>query len=98
MSISPEAKPPEEKKKFSFPKFQLPTFSFKDFRLKTQVGKSMFRHGYSDDERDRALTLLEQMVEQRTFYLPYGLSGPTWEPIRSDPRFKQVLRKLGVER
>lgn len=52
---------PEPKKKFPFnllPEFKKPNFSFKDFRLKTQVGKSMFRHGYSDDERDRALTVL----------------------------------------
>jgi len=37
---------------------KLPQFSFKDFRLKTQVGKSMFRHGYSDDDKDRAMTVL----------------------------------------
>ena len=51
----PPADKPAEKKKFSF---KLPTFSMKDFRLKTQVGKSMFRHDYKDDDRDRALTVL----------------------------------------
>ena len=60
MADQPEANPQPEKKKFSFklPSFKKPNFSFKDFRLKTQVGKSVFRHGYSDDERDRALTVL----------------------------------------
>lgn len=58
-------KPEEPKKKFPFNLFQKfknfkkpEPMSFKDFRLKTQVGKSMFRHAYSDDERDRALTVL----------------------------------------
>jgi quinol-cytochrome oxidoreductase complex cytochrome b subunit len=47
---------PEKKKKFEFKLPQM--MSFKDFRLKTQVGKSMFRHNYSDDDRDRAMTVL----------------------------------------
>ena len=51
-----DPKKPEEKKKF---KLSLPKLmSWKDFRMKTQVGKSMFRHGYTSDERDRALTVL----------------------------------------
>ena len=60
--MSNPPKPEEPKKKFPFnllPNFKKPEMmSFKDFRMKTQVGKSMFRHGYSDDDRDRALTVL----------------------------------------
>ncbi len=59
MVDQPEEKKPEpQKKKFSLKLPKLPSMNFKDFRLKTQVGKSMFRHGYSDDERDRAMTVL----------------------------------------
>ena len=60
--MTDQPKPEAPKKKFPFnllPEFKKPEMmSFKDFRMKTQVGKSMFRHGYSDDDRDRALTVL----------------------------------------
>jgi len=45
---------PEPKKKFSLPNFGEKLKSFQ----RSQVYKSMFRHGYSSDERDRALTVL----------------------------------------
>ena len=45
---------------------------------------------------DEAFQWLEQAVEARDFLL---FSIPTfswWDPLRSDPRFKALLKKMGL--
>jgi adenylate cyclase len=44
-------------------------------------------------DRDRAFALLEQAVTARTA-LPFWTCDPDLDPIRDDPRFKQLLQRL----
>jgi TolB-like protein/Tfp pilus assembly protein PilF len=47
-------------------------------------------------EHDRALTLLEKLVGERSSALPMWLkSDPQYDPIRTEPRYQALLRKIG---
>jgi serine/threonine protein kinase/tetratricopeptide (TPR) repeat protein len=45
-------------------------------------------------EKDRALALLERGYEERDAALAYINTWPLWDPIRSDPRFQALLRRM----
>jgi len=44
---------------------------------------------------DLSIDWLEKAYEEREFGLS-GLSGPLWDPLRSDPRFQELLRRIGL--
>ena len=44
-----------------------------------------------------ALDWLEKAAEERTPWLPELKVDPTWDALRSDPRFIAVLKKIGLE-
>jgi TolB-like protein/Tfp pilus assembly protein PilF len=46
-------------------------------------------------DHDRAIAELERGVETRSF-LPFALADPQLDPLRSDPRFQQLLRRAGL--
>ena len=47
-------------------------------------------------DADRAFELLDQAYEDRAFFLPFiGLDLP-YEPLRSDPRFVDLLDRIGL--
>ena len=46
---------------------------------------------------DTALALLDTATNSAAWRFQYLKSDPVWEPIRSDPRFEEVLRKIGLE-
>ncbi len=46
-------------------------------------------------ERDQALTWLERGFEANAIALFYK-DAPVWDPIRSDPRFTRLVRRMGV--
>ncbi len=46
-------------------------------------------------ENDRALDWLERAYEARDPNLPYIGSNPNYDSLRSDPRFKGLLRRMG---
>ena len=48
-------------------------------------------------DTDGALALLEQAVEAREPSLPIGMQGANWDPIRSDPRFQKLLRRMNLQ-
>jgi len=47
-------------------------------------------------ERDRALAALEDMAVNRNSTIPQLLWNSAFDPIRDDPRFKAVLKKIGL--
>ena len=47
-------------------------------------------------ERDRAFECIERSIADRSLVASW-LRGPEFEPIRSDPRFKAILARLGLK-
>jgi tetratricopeptide (TPR) repeat protein len=47
-------------------------------------------------EKDKAFELLDKAVAQRSTFLVYSKSEPRLDPLRSDPRFKQMLTQIGL--
>ncbi len=47
-------------------------------------------------EKDQAFTWLEKAYEERASRLGYLKVEPLWDPLRSDPRFAELLRRIGL--
>ncbi len=47
-------------------------------------------------KRDQALAALEKAYEERNGSLILLNYDPSWDPLRSDPRFQQLLRRVGL--
>jgi len=45
-----------------------------------------------------ALDWLERAVEERTPWLPELKVDPNWDPVRSQPRFIAIMKKIGLEK
>jgi adenylate cyclase len=46
------------------------------------------------DEKDQAFAWLEKAYEERSGALPFLKVNPTWDPLRSDPRFEALVAKV----
>jgi tetratricopeptide (TPR) repeat protein len=46
-------------------------------------------------DRDRAFAVLEKGIEQRAYMLRLGVD-PALDPLRSDPRFASLMRRVGL--
>ena len=49
-------------------------------------------------DKDRALKLLNQSYEERDGSLVYLNVDPHWDELRADPRFQDLLRRIGLPR
>jgi TolB-like protein/DNA-binding winged helix-turn-helix (wHTH) protein len=49
-------------------------------------------------EKKRALDSLERAFEQRSLSMPEIAMEPAFDPIRTDPRFQTLLRRVGLEK
>jgi TolB-like protein/tRNA A-37 threonylcarbamoyl transferase component Bud32/Tfp pilus assembly protein PilF len=51
------------------------------------------------EERDQALAWLERAYQEHDVALTnlQGCSGQVWNPLRSDPRFRELLKKVALE-
>jgi adenylate cyclase len=47
---------------------------------------------------DEALSWLDRAVQERAGWLPELKMEPTWDPLRSNPRFVALLKKVGLEK
>lgn len=47
-------------------------------------------------DQDRAFAWLEKGYQQRTHGMPFLKEDPTWDDIRSDPRFSDLVRRVGI--
>ena len=47
-------------------------------------------------DKDRAFASLEKGVDERTHWLVWLKRDSRWEPIRSDPRFAEMIRLVGL--
>ena len=47
-------------------------------------------------EHDRALDALEQGIRERDFQAVYLAIDSTWDPLRKDPRFVELLERVGL--
>jgi tetratricopeptide (TPR) repeat protein len=67
----------------------------------------MSAHGYVDfyqvaeiygglGDKDEAFRLLEKSYEQRSASLPYLAIDTAWYGMRSDPRYADLLRRMGL--
>jgi hypothetical protein len=48
------------------------------------------------DDRDQAFTWLEKACEERFNRLVYLNIEAFWDPIRPDPRFADLVRRVGI--
>jgi tetratricopeptide (TPR) repeat protein len=48
-------------------------------------------------DREKVLDLFEQAYEERAFAVLSGASSPRYEGLRSEPRFIELLRRIGLE-
>jgi Flp pilus assembly protein TadD len=44
-----------------------------------------------------AFALWERAYEERSGWLVFTRAGPQWDPLRSDPRFVSVIRRVGLD-
>lgn len=69
----------------------------KTLSQKTRVDPSMFAMVYAGlGEKDQAFQWLEKGYTERPSMVEYTRVAPWLEPLHSDPRFKQLLRKMGL--
>jgi tetratricopeptide (TPR) repeat protein len=47
-------------------------------------------------EKDKAFALLDKAVAERSTFLVYSKWEPRLDPLRSDPRFQELLRRVGL--
>jgi len=47
-------------------------------------------------EKDKAFELLNEAIAERSTFLVYTKWEPRLDPLRSDPRFKQILKQIGL--
>ena len=45
---------------------------------------------------DQSLFWLERAYSERVFSLPLDMAYPAFDPLRSGPRFQELLRKMGI--
>jgi hypothetical protein len=48
------------------------------------------------DEKDKALALLDQSYQNHSISLTTLKVEPAFDPLRGDPRFQDLLRRVGL--
>ncbi len=50
------------------------------------------------DDRDAAFRWLEEDVDERSLYPPFFAVDPVFDELRDDPRFEELVRRVGLSR
>jgi hypothetical protein len=48
-------------------------------------------------DKDKAIEWLEKAYAEREYYLTYAKVDPAFDPVRSDPRFQDLLRRMNLQ-
>ncbi|MEE8461063.1 MAG: protein kinase [Acidobacteriota bacterium] len=72
------------------------------FTERVKRGESVSPHRFATiyvqlGKKDQALEWLEKMYEERTGGFIFLKTRPRWDPIRDDPRFQDLLRRMNLE-
>jgi hypothetical protein len=59
------------------------------------IGMAAFTYS-SLGNKDRAFAWLEKGVQERDWCIPFLRRDNVWNPVRSDPRFAILLRRVGL--
>jgi tetratricopeptide (TPR) repeat protein len=64
------------------------------FRFVTAYGVALIHAGLG--ETDLAFAWLDKAFAERSHWLVWLRLDPRWDPIRADPRFEQLLSRVGL--
>lgn len=68
-----------------------------DAERKQYVPATSIAHLYIGlGDNDRAIAWLEKGIQQRAFHLQWLKVDPRWDKLRDDPRFADLLRRVGL--
>lgn len=48
------------------------------------------------NDKEKAVELLERAFEQKDIQVQYVASDPSYDPLRNDPRFIDLVRRVGL--
>jgi serine/threonine-protein kinase len=61
------------------------------------IRPEMLAIGYAAlGDKDKAITLLQQALDARSAGLIYLVADPMYDPLRDDPRFQELVEKVGL--
>ena len=64
---------------------RLPGFCYEVAKLRTLLG-----------DKEQALAWLEKSYESKEFLLPFFNADPNFDGLRSEPRFRAILRRMNL--
>jgi hypothetical protein len=80
--------------------------SFQQARLLEQTALTLVGDGYAQaraglkekalGERDQAFGWLEKACDDHSSWLIFLGVDPRFDPVRADPRFKEIMRRIGL--
>jgi len=70
------------------------TLQAANVRPENNLGLS--KHFAITGEKEKCLDALEKAVAARSFVIPFVAVDPIWDPVRDDPRFKEVVRRMNL--
>jgi hypothetical protein len=57
---------------------------------------ALARHYSLTGEKEKCLRALEKALTARVFTIPFIAIDPLWEPVRAEPEFQQILRRMNL--
>jgi len=72
------------------------TSSVQAANARPEFNLGLSQHFAITGEKEKCLDALEKAVTARSFVIPFVAVDPIWDPVRDDPRFKAVLRRMNL--